>query len=430
MVKPLSLSVDGIEIENITSLTVHRSRRALTGEIVFSIFIPEMPNKPPIAQAVKSKPILISINGVPFMTGFLDKRRNSARLQVDQQSYQVDIAARGSTKYALDSAYVKKKLNVEGKTVQEVVRALLSPYKVKMEWQAQNYEIPSGWVVQVNACTISEINRLLENFQLFAYEGPDGTLIVADNPVAATGGDAIPIDQILSYSIESDEEFDYNMVAINGVNLEFRGRNAVLPEMGNQYIAEKAKKEDGQRLRPIRRQGYGKDQQRIRNPAKAAKWSGKCSNLTLTMMGFVDGTGQPWRLNKTYTVTLPLEELVNQEIILDEIQLRADNKNQAIVQLGFAFTNSQGSDDSDVTVSPSKTAPSRKDDGDFVRTSSQWGQDGIIQEADLPDPVPIDVSQPSFIIKDSIGIEDAIPDEGNTSIGGNADASVVKNPER
>lgn len=445
LIKPLSVVVGGAPIENITAITIHRSRRALTGEMAISVFMPDAPAKAPIENAASGKPIQVLLSGKPFMTGYIDKRKNSCRISADGSSYRVDIAARGAAKYILDTPYLGgfsgqgnetvQNHNISGGTVKAVVQSLLSGHGVELKWQAQDAPLEGGYIIRSNACVYDELVNILESHGLFAYEDAGGAVIVADKPIGETNASALPADRMLSYALESDEEFDFNIVEVNGVNLEMRGRDAVLSQNDNVRVAQAADDAKTERKRAARRQGYGKGKVKIRNPAKAAQWSGYCVNLTIDIMGFLDAAGNLWELNRVYLINLPRERLTDKQAVLDEIQIAADARGTAQTQLGFAFISANETAGQNPVAEPSKAEPQYKAGGDM---SGGIGSSGDAQGsysapgrtlkggmASLPpagnaaniDPVPIDTKPQLFKMSDGTPLGAYIVEEAKGAKG-------------
>lgn len=234
--KPVVITVGGMELTTWTEMTLTRSKKEMTGQLSVNIFAGAMPSKPIVRMAAAGAPIQVYIGGHIAFTGTVDKRQGTgsrrgkwgtqgvqwgqskADVSTDlgPNSYNMRLNARGMTKSLIDSSHQHPTTNMLKPTTKEVVEKLVQPFKIKVKWLGEVIKLDKVRF-RDGARVIDELNRVATENCYFMWETREGELLVTDGIGSTSGGDPLILgENILTFQAEQSEDEAKSEVKVKG----------------------------------------------------------------------------------------------------------------------------------------------------------------------------------------------------------------------
>lgn len=314
MTKPVHIFIDRRELLNWTSMTLKRSKDALTGELSVNVFMGWLPDEPLMVEATRGREILVYIGGKLAFTGYIDRRKDTASRKVEDEggssrtsvgptSYDVEFQARGKTKYLIDSSHQHQTGNILRPTAKEAIEALVKPWGIQLVWNAENpvfdkVRFRDGGFVS------DELQRIAQRASLFLTETRDGQLHVTGVEGGADGESIALGVNVLTFTTDQAQDVSKTEIAVRGKRTEAAswGDVAVVPSEIN------TKNSIVDYFIPITVRHYGnatQDELRNRAQYEAAKRSRISKKVTVEVFGITQADGTPWDIGSKHYVELP-----------------------------------------------------------------------------------------------------------------------------
>lgn len=244
MAKPVHIFIDRKELTGYTSMSLTRSKEAMTGELNVEVFMGWLPEEPIMIDAVRGREVLVYVGGHLAFTGYIDRRSdqsgNSSKgdfsstrdINVGPDSYSLTITARGKTKYIIDSSHQHATGTFLKPTNKEVFDGLVGPFGIEIDWQADEIDLDRVRL-RDGSRVADELQRISEQTSLYAYETVDGKIKVTDGREASMGEAIVLGVNILDFSTEQAEDSERNQVQVKGQKTAKGtwGTDAVIPTL-------------------------------------------------------------------------------------------------------------------------------------------------------------------------------------------------------
>lgn len=230
---PLVILVGGSQLTGYTDFTLSRQKKDLTGSCSIFCFLGFIPDKPLFAAAVAGAEILVYVGGEIAFTGTVDTRSGNgkqgrdtkgrftsgkggdATLEVDKDTYQLMINARGKAKHLLNSSHQHKTTNMKEPTTKDAIEALVGPFKIGVEWKAATVKL-DRIRFRDGANVFSEVSRIGTENAHYIYETREGKLRVIDGPGEDFGEDIVLGSNILRFNVRQSEVDSNSEIQVKG----------------------------------------------------------------------------------------------------------------------------------------------------------------------------------------------------------------------
>lgn len=323
--KPVVITVGGMELTTWTEMELTRSKKEMTGQLSVSIFAGAMPSVPIARMAAAGAPIQVYIGGHIAFTGSVDKRKGTgarkgkwgtegvhwgqskAEVSTDigPNAYTIRLNARGETKSLIDSSHQHPTTNMLKPTTKEVVEKLVEPFKIKLDWLGEVIKLDKVRF-RDGARVIDELNRVAVENCYFMYETREGKLRVTDGIGSTASGDPLILGQnILEFQAEQSEDEAKSKIKVKGQRSKKNkwGEEAVLKTF--KEVQDKAIKS----FRPHIVQHNGDaDEKTLERRARFEMNERNTSSKRLLITVFhVQAMGAPWDVGNLHYVEVPVE---------------------------------------------------------------------------------------------------------------------------
>lgn len=326
MLKPIRVLIGGQELENYTSLRLSRSKKDLTGSLNVEIFIGYMPTAPIITNAAVAQDIAVYTGGQLSFFGNIDSRNGkpvkqkreangryasgfegeggSLKGALTSDGYKVTLTARGKAKHLIDSSHQHKTGSMLKTTNKKVIEELIKPFKIKLDWQATEIEMP---VVRFSdgGTVFTELQEIANETCLHLYETRDGKLRAIDKPGAQMGEPMILGQNILDFDAEQSESKANSTIVVKGQRSDpnIHGKDAVqrVKILKDNWVPSDI---------PLTIQFYGDATDEAlerRGKLEADQRAQQAKNIRVTMFGVLQQSGQPFDIGNLHYVEIPPE---------------------------------------------------------------------------------------------------------------------------
>lgn len=336
--KPVYIFVNGSELIGYTDMRLKRSKDKWTGELTFSVFMGYMPTEPVLSSVTRGASVMVYIGSQLAFVGELDRRKDSGTkpgeegstrseesvqsdLSIGPTEYTVRFSARGKCKVLVDSSHQHPTTNELKTTNEDLLRKLLAPFEIELDWQAETKEI-KRWRLRDGGRVMDEVQRLAEQFSLYVHEKADGSLLIIDKAGTAQGSPIMLGHNILTFSAEQSADQERQEVQVKGqlIDKDKWGDDAVIPTV------KKVKDSSVPGMSPITVQLYGdapNDLIEKRAEYEANKRAAQAKRVSVEVFHVQQPSGAPWDIGVQHFVSIPpvgismVMEIVDLEYYVD-----------------------------------------------------------------------------------------------------------------
>lgn len=317
--------IDKKQLTGYTSLSLSRDKSDLTGQLQIDIFMNWMPSAPVFDVVTKGKEITVYVGGHLVFYGSIDRRSDQGTtgqprdemgpfvsgpsqgsgpsLSISSSEYKVTLSCRGKAGKLVDNSQQHETGTMLGTTNRDAMAKLIEPWGIELDWKADVIEAPRVRF-RDGARVVDEIERLCEQFGMYAYETRDGKLRVVDKAETQIGEPIVLGVNILSFSTDQSADQERSEVLVKGqlTDPQQWGENAVIPTL------ERLKDSTLESFSPITVQLYGRgtpDLLKRRAYYEMNKRAADGKQINVEVFHVQQTDGEPWDLGQLHYVEIP-----------------------------------------------------------------------------------------------------------------------------
>lgn len=296
------------QLEGYTSLDLSRSKDDLTGELNVNIFLGYTPNEPILQEINAGAEVLVYIGNTLAFVGAVDRRVDKGTttpfsLDIGPNEYSVMFRCRGKTRDLIDSSHQHPTGTMLRPTNQEVVEALIAPWNIELDWQAEVLQMDK-FRFRDGSRVIDELQRLADMSSLYFYETRTGSLRVIDKAGTEQGEAIVLGKNILSFSADQSSDHFRTQILVKGQRIEVGvwGDVAVLPTLGQIETTVTTS------FKPQQVQLFGDATDEFlnrRGTYESNKRSSDARKVTVEVFNIQQSDGKPWDVGELHYVEIP-----------------------------------------------------------------------------------------------------------------------------
>lgn len=384
----VSIYIGGL-LNNWTSMTLSRSKDAMTGELSVTVFMSYIPGAPVLTQVAAGRPVQVYIGNELSFNGVIDSRTGNA----DATSYNLTISARGKTKRLIDNSNDKKQMMLKP-TNREVFDELVKDTEIEIEWLAQTHKLEK--VRFRNSARLhEEIQRVATENAHFTYETREGKLRITDDTSRKSGVALILGQEFLSFSAEQSEHEAKSEIIVKGKRTDknVRGKNAV--EKTIQKQKDNSVRSKSQLT--VHHYGDGTDEAlKRRAKFEADKRNSTTKNVKIDVFHVQPITGEAWEIGLLHMVSIPPEG-INDQFECVGIEYAVDNEKTIKTSLTLSPPPKAASTSSGSAVAALQKSSSKKNTKSTDNYPAPWVGSDLIDSTDIIEEKINSINPPSSI---------------------------------
>lgn len=229
-------------------------------------------------------------------TGWID----SLSPTYDGNQHNIEIAGRGVACDLVDCSYIGPPYQWKNTDPKEIIRHVASQFDIEVAFDAPLDKPLDNFTIQQSETGWNAIDRILKLRQVFAYDQPDGSLLITQGSDDAIEYKLVQGENILSATAELDDKDRFSRYVVKGQQKGVKGDKTVDPQQAATSVGE-VTDDSVRRDRPMMivqsadtDSGDALDRARWE---KQNRW-GNARKATITVQGWFMPDGTTWPINR------------------------------------------------------------------------------------------------------------------------------------